>query len=181
MMLAGSAESASPWVRRTLNKRNVTVRKEPERAAPFTSIRTALSSRPCWMPSSPARLATAVAGGATALLAMRHWSTVAIAVRVSRDIFMVWLIDLLPQPLRRKILSAEYSGAMLEERLTQRIFKGMPTVRALWRMGSINYRPHVRVGDAAPPTPVLLDGEATTLPELTRGERPLLINFGSSS
>ena len=68
---------------------------------------------------------------------------------------------------------------MLERRLTQRIFKGLSTVRALWGMSSVNLRPRVKVGDRAPPTPVLRDGVPILLPELARSDRPLLINFGS--
>ena len=88
----------------------------------------------------------------------------------------------MPEGTRRRILSQEYSGEMLEKRLTQRIFKGLSTVRALWRMSSINLRPSVRVGESAPVTPVLLlDGKECMLAELAQGNRPLVLNFGSCS
>ena len=128
-------------------------------------------------PSCRGRLAAAF--GTTAILTYWYRSQVALAGTVASYVFQIWLVDRLPNSIRRSILSKEYSGEMLERRLTQRIFKGMSTVRALWRMSSINLRPQVRVGDVAPPTPVLLNGVEVALPSLAQGERPLLINFGS--
>lgn len=101
--------------------------------------------------------------------------------KVTKYSFMVYVIDMLPAQTRRSILAQEYSGEMLEKRLTQRIFKGLSTVRALWRMTSINHRPRIAVGDAVPYTPVisLQDGKELALGALARGERPLVLNFGS--
>jgi hypothetical protein len=124
----------------------------------------------------------AVAGGALFTLARanrKRWHDLALVANVAKYSFMIFLIDRLPNSVRRSILSKEYEGEMLEKRLTQRIFKGMSTVRALWRMSSVNLRPRVRVGDAAPPTPVLLEGREVCLTSLARGKRPLLLNFGS--
>ena len=131
-------------------------------------------------PSGKHRLAVVALGTtASALLTYRCRSRIALLGTVASYSFQIWLVDRLPDSVRRSILSKEYSGEMLEKRLTQRIFKGMSTVRALWRMSSINLRPRVRVGDLAPPTPVLRDGIEVALPSLAHGERPLLLNFGS--
>jgi len=124
----------------------------------------------------------ALAGGvaASAIVTCRYWSHLSLAAAVAKYTFQVWLIDHLPDSMRRRLLSREYSGKQLEKRLTQRIFKGMATMRALWRMSSINLRPKVRVGDPAPATPVLLKGAAVSLPSLASANtRPLLLNFGS--
>ena len=72
---------------------------------------------------------------------------------------------------------------MLEKRLTQRIFKGFSTVKALWRMSSVNMRPRLRVNDRVPEHMPLTDlkGNALQLRNLMRGDRPLVLNFGSCS
>ena len=127
---------------------------------------------------SPTRLALAL--GATAL-AWRERKQIILAAVVAKYSFMVFLVDRLPAQLRRAILANEYTGEALEKRLTQRIFKGVSTVRALYRMSSVNLRPRVNVGDVAPETPVLHlhDASQTTLNALAHGARPLVLNFGS--
>lgn len=138
-----------------------------------------MRARMATLTSREVRLA-AVVGGGLALVALRsQWHELVLVGTVAKYSFMIWLIDRLPDVVRRSILAKEYEGEMLEKRLTQRIFKGASTVRALWRMSSINLRPRVRVGDAAPPTPVLLDGREVCLTSLACGGRPLLLNFGS--
>ena len=59
---------------------------------------------------------------------------------------------------------------MLEKRLTQRIFKGFSTVKALWRMSSVNMRPRLRVNDRVPEHMPLTDlkGNAAKLRNLMR-------------
>jgi len=108
-----------------------------------------------------------------------------LALKVAKYSFMVFLVDRLPERTRRNILAPEYSGEMLEQRLTQRIFKGMPTIRALWRMSSINLFPRVAVGDPVPNTLVLSPtGRATAVVNLeclSQEGRPLVLNFGSCS
>lgn len=122
----------------------------------------------------------AICTGTSALLALAwNWDTLSLAAAVARDTFCLIVIDRLPLQMRRQILAKEYEGEMLEKRLTYRVFKGLPTIRALWHFSSINLRPRVRVGDPAPRTPVLLDGKQVLIPQLARGARPLLLNFGS--
>ena len=105
-----------------------------------------------------------------------------LAFTVAKYSFMVYIVDVLPNGMRRRILSKEYSGEMLEKRLTQRIFKGFGTIQALWRMTSINLHPRVKVGEPIPATPVFsLDGKEVMLGALATQGRPLLINFGSCS
>ena len=123
--------------------------------------------------------AALLGGGAVAIVLGRRklelWLTVA------KYALSVFLIDKLPNHMRRRILSAEYSGDDLEERLKMRIFKGWPTVRALWRMSSVNLYPQVRVGDAAPMVRVhsLDSRDEMALLALSKGSQPLVLNFGS--
>ena len=127
----------------------------------------------------PRLLAVGSAAAASALLAYRWWDDIVLAGIVAKYSAMIWLVDNLPEPKRREILSQEYEGEALEKRLGQRIFTGLSTVRALWRMSRVNLRPRVAVGDVAPATRVLLGGIEVFLPSLARGKRPLLLNFGS--
>ena len=123
-----------------------------------------------------------IAAGVTAGVLWRLRHRLALACTVLQYSFMVWLVDVLPHSVRKSILEKEYEGEMLERRLTQRIFKGTSTVRALWRMSSINLRPRTCPGKPAPPTPVVLldsDRPAVLLHELAHDDRPLVLNFGS--
>ena len=106
---------------------------------------------------------------------------IALIASVARYTFMVYIIDILPQQTRRRILAQEYEGEMLEQRLTQRIFKGWATVKALWRMSSINLRPSVNVDDRVPPMSVvgLASGKDMALDDLACADQPLVLNFGS--
>ena len=119
------------------------------------------------------------AAGVATALATWKWQQLSLVGAVARDSIMILLVDNLPNSVRRKILASEYSGAALEERLTQSIFKGASTVRALWRMASINMRPQTSVGAPVPAIPVLLDGKEIMLASLAEGDRPLVLNFGS--
>ena len=124
--------------------------------------------------------------GGGALATYIGWRQIVLAGTVLKYSFMVFLIDKLPEKTRRRILSNEYSGEDLERRLKITIFKGLSTIKALWRMSSVNLRPLVRVGDrveggANPPVISLANGEQLTLGDLARGERPLVVNFGSCS
>jgi len=120
------------------------------------------------------------AGVATMLVTARgSWRKLSLLAAVIRDTTMIFLIDHLPNNIRRKILSSEYSGAALEARLKQSLFKGTSTVRALWRMSSVNMNPQTHVGAPVPLIPVLLDNKEIMLSSLASGDRPLLLNFGS--
>ena len=134
------------------------------------------------MPASPTPHHIALAGGAV-LATCIGWHKIVLTATVAKYSFMVYLIDKLPQSTRRKILSKEYSGEDLERRLTITIFKGFSTVKALWRMASINLQPQTRVGERIPATPVLSleTGQQLMLGDLARSERPLVVNFGSCS
>ena len=131
------------------------------------------------MPSSVNSLT--ITAGAALGVATVFWRELELAATVSKYSFMVFLVDRLPSRMRRELLAKEYSGEMLERRLTQTIFKGTSTIRALWRMTSINLHPRVAVGAAAPATPVhsLRDQREINLSELAQGARPLVLNFGS--
>ena len=132
---------------------------------------------PCALRSR--QLASATGAAAAFAVCVWSWEKFVLVGTVAKYSFLVFLVDRLPYSVRRKVLMREYSGDLLEKRLTQCIFKGLPTVRALWRMSSINLRPRVRPGDPAPLTPVLLDGKLVSLPGIATGRRPLLLNFGS--
>ena len=115
---------------------------------------------------------------------MRILRTIGLALRVAQYSVMIFLIDLLPNSIRRRILSAEYSGADLEKRLSLRIWSGWSTVRALWRMTAINSNPQLKVSNAVPPIPLArLEGNSTRpacLGDLAAAaSRPLVLNFGS--
>lgn len=118
-------------------------------------------------------------GVTAALVIARNWTQIHLAAAVIRDAVMIVLIDNMPNHVRRNILSNEYSGAALEERLTQSIFRGPSTVRALWRMGSVNMNPQTHVGEKMPDIPVVVDNSEIMLSTLATGARPLLLNFGS--
>ena len=53
------------------------------------------------------------------------------ALDVAKNTLLIFLVDVLPAPTRRMILSKEYSGGELERRLSFRIFGG-------WRMVSLH-------------------------------------------
>ena len=100
----------------------------------------------------------------------------------------IWLVDWLPNHLRRRILCKEYSGDALERRLQLRIGGGLKMIRALWRMSTINRHPSVSVGSEVPHLSVLslLDDSKAEhcdqIPLLSLGgygSRPLVLNFGS--
>ena len=130
------------------------------------------------MPSRAAIAGTVVCATAFALR-----DELALLATVAKYVFQVYIVDLLPMATRRSILSQEYEGDMLEKRLTQRIFKGFSTVKALWRMSSVNMRPRLRVNDRVPEGVPLTDlkGNALQLRDLMQGDRPLVLNFGSCS
>ena len=100
---------------------------------------------------------------------------------VIRDTLLIWLIDWLPNHIRRRILCKEYSGDALERRLKLRIFGGYRMVKALWRFAKVNRKPMVAIGSEVPHLRVLrLDSEAEVpLLSLARTGRPLVLNFGS--
>jgi thyroxine 5-deiodinase len=120
-----------------------------------------------------------VGAGAVALVVRKYWKQFWMAGVVANYCIQIALLDVLPESVRRSILSKEYSGENLEKRLKQKIFKGASTARALWRMSSINRDVRVRIGDAVPDTRVLHNGQEIALASLMRSERPLLLNFGS--
>ena len=99
----------------------------------------------------------AVAGTVACATAFALRDELKLLAAVAKYTFQVAIVDLLPMSMRRSILSQEYEGEMLEKRLTQRIFKGFSTVKALWRMSSVNMRPRLRVGDSVPIDTPLLD------------------------
>lgn len=118
------------------------------------------------------------AAAITAVLLRKHvLKQVSLALSVAKYSFMVFLIDMLPEKTRTEILSQEYTGEALEQRLKMRVFKGPRTVKALWRYSSINFYPQVAVGQPAPVTPVVaLAGgrEYTMLSELVSAFRTRL-------
>lgn len=103
----------------------------------------------------------------------------------AKSCVMIWTIDLLPNYYRRRLLSSEYKGEELEQRLKLRIGGGYRMIKALWRMTSINRNPPVKLGAAAPHLHVLrLDDDAEAMEEisllsLATPGRPLVLNFGS--
>jgi hypothetical protein len=95
---------------------------------------------------------------------------------------VIWLVDHLPESMRRKILSREYSGKELEERLTLRIFKGWSTIKAIHRFSLCNLYPALEIGQKLANIPLreLASDRELYLHELSTGDnRPLVLNFGS--
>jgi len=95
---------------------------------------------------------------------------------------IIFITDHLPQGLRRKLLSSEYAGQDLEDRLAVQIFAGWPTVKAIHHMLSINMRPQVQIGQPVRNLQVLKlqSQEEVALTSLTTSPtRPLVLNFGS--
>ena len=82
---------------------------------------------------------------------------------------------------RESVRPRRYSGENLEERLKICVFKGWSTVKALYRMSSVNLRPRLSVGDALPAalSVLTLGGKTRLLAGLAQGDRPLVLNFGS--
>jgi hypothetical protein len=94
----------------------------------------------------------------------------------------IWTTDHLPQKVRRKLLSSEYHGEDLEERLAVTIFSGWPTTRALYRMLTVNMRPKLKIGQHVGDLKVVRLGSQreVKLTELSSSPlRPLVLNFGS--
>ena len=126
------------------------------------------------------RFRLALVGG-TAVAVVVAWRKIALVTTVSKYSVKLFLVDHLPQFMKRRIMSKRFAGEALEQRLQMRLFKGWATIKALWRMSSINLYPRVRVGQSAPHTPVLLldDNKVINLVEMAHGTRPLVLNFGS--
>lgn len=100
-----------------------------------------------------------------------------------------WLIinilDFAPNRLRRHILSGEYSGDALEERLKLRIGGGWRVFRALWQMSRVNMFPLLSTGDVLPKKSLIVhalkDAAPIDLLDLVDSSMPLVVNFGSCS
>jgi len=88
--------------------------------------------------------------------------------------------DHLPDRLRRRMLSTEYRGKDLEDRLAVRIFAGWSTVKAIYHMLSINMRPQLQIGQSVGNLKVLRlsSHEEVSLASMsTSATRPLVLNF----
>ena len=99
---------------------------------------------------------------------------------------MILLLDYLPNFIRRWILSKEYTGVDLENRLELKIFGGTAMIRELHRMNKVNMAPCLRVGDwVSPPFPAsplkmhVLSSDTTSLLSNMQTSRPMVLNFGS--
>lgn len=68
-------------------------------------------------------------------------------VTVFRDFLVITALDYAPDSLRRKVLSSEYEGSALEQRLQMRISGGWSMLAALWKMARVNRQPALKVGD----------------------------------
>jgi len=96
--------------------------------------------------------------------------------------FMIFVNDHLPQFIRRKLLSKEYSGQGLEDRLAVQIFAGWSTVKAIYHMLTINMTPQLQVGQQVSELKVLQLSSLARVPITslsTSSSRPLVLNFGS--
>lgn len=139
---------------------------------------------------------------------MVWWSAPYNALYLTYTTTVYWLtinlLDFAPNPIRRRILSNEYSGDALEKRLNMRIGGGWRVYAALWRMSKINMFPRLRVGDNVPKKELLIypllsldqspenNETAKYLPSHDNGAidlysfgnhdgKPVIINFGSCS
>jgi len=94
---------------------------------------------------------------------------------------IIWLVDHLPNSLRRKILSKEYSGTALEERLRVQIFQGWSTITAVYRFLGCCMFPALSIGEPVGEVPLreLKRNKDVFVHELGSGSRPLVLNFGS--
>jgi hypothetical protein len=95
---------------------------------------------------------------------------------------MIWITDHLPQKIRRKILSSEYCGKDLDDRLTVKIFAGWSMIKAVHRMLTINMRPQLQIGQHVGNLKVVRLGsqEPVSVANLCASSgRPLILNFGS--
>jgi hypothetical protein len=110
---------------------------------------------------------------------------------IGPNVVMYWcminFLDFAPNSMRRRILSGEYQGEALEQRLQLKIGGGWRMFKALWRMSSVNMRPAVTQGDVLPSGTVVASIDDNNdalidLAALSRGSKtPLVINFGSCS
>jgi len=94
---------------------------------------------------------------------------------------MIFTTDHLPQGIRRKMLSSEYKGQDLEDRLQVQIFAGWSTVKAVYHMLGINMRPQLQIGQTVSNLKVLrlVTQEEVSITSLSTSARPLVLNFGS--
>lgn len=105
---------------------------------------------------------------------------------------MISVLDYAPNFIRRKILSGEYQGDALEERLKLKIGGGFRMFMELYRMSYVNLRPALSEGDTVPAGMLLLPlylaknstsfSTATNIIDLItlpKQDRPLVLNFGS--
>ena len=104
---------------------------------------------------------------------------------------MISILDYAPNFIRRKILSREYQGDALEERLKLKIGGGFRMFLELYKMSYVNLRPTLSEGDKVLDGMMLLPlslasnndcSSATNLIDLTmlpKEDRPLVLNFGS--
>ena len=97
---------------------------------------------------------------------------------------MIFLLDYMPNFIRRKILAKEYEGVHLEERLQLKIFGGLTMMKELYRMYANNMVPTLKIGDSVPSSSEVYDlssNAKTRLASLLNNtnSRPLVINFGS--
>ena len=106
------------------------------------------------------------------------------------DFVMITLLDYAPNSWRRSVLKHEYEGEALEERLKMKIGGGWVMFRELWRMGFVNMRPNLAVGDQIPAgIPLFPCGKvggqslelSTLVEQAKKAGRPLVLNFGSCS
>jgi len=94
---------------------------------------------------------------------------------------MICVTDHLPQSIRRRVLSKEYSGKELEDRLAVRIFAGWSTTKAVYRMLSVNISPLLQIGQHVGDLKVLRlsTQEVVSMVGMSTPSRPLILNFGS--
>ena len=73
-----------------------------------------------------------------------------LSVKVARYALEIWVVDWMPNFVRRRILANEYSGDALERRLKLRIGGGWRMVAALWRFTSVHTNIKATVGAKVP-------------------------------
>eukprot|EP00038_Savillea_parva_P009401 m.183307 g.183307 ORF g.183307 m.183307 type:complete len:120 (+) comp15783_c0_seq1:61-420(+) len=114
-------------------------------------------------------------------------TTLVTLVRTSMYFVIITAIDISPEWFRRRVLSDEYSGKELDERVKLKLFGGWQMALALFHMTSINKYPKLAVGDEVPASLNVIalrdgvDAGAVPLTSLCRTSVPLVINFGSCS
>jgi len=98
-----------------------------------------------------------------------------LSVKVARYALEIWVVDWMPNFVRRRILANEYSGDALERRLKLRIGGGWRMVAALWRFTSVHTNIKATVGAKVP----VLTLERACGPDEAGGAEVLLSNIGA--